>query len=183
MEFLSALWLPVVVSSVLVFIASFLVHMVIPLHKGEWEGLANEDKVMEALAGAPAGNYMFPFGTMADMKDPEFVAKQKVASGTITLWPGPVDMGRNLGLTFLSTLLVGVFVAYVVFHSFKGDATRPYLEVFRIAGTCAFMAHGLALIPQTIWYRSIRLWSSLMDAIIYGLLTAGTFAWLHHMPT
>jgi hypothetical protein len=179
MEFLSQLWLPIVVSSVFVFLASFLTHMVIPLHKGEWEELPNEENVLGTLAGTKPGNYMFPWGTMADMKNPEFVAKQKsVPNGTIIIWPEPVNMGRNLGLTFVAYLFIGLFVAYVTFHAFKGQQTPPYLEVFRIAGTSAFMAHGMALIPQAIWYRGIRLWSSLADALIFALLTAGVFGWL-----
>lgn len=40
MEFLSELWMPIVVSAVFVFIASFLIHVVLPIHKGEWVKVA-----------------------------------------------------------------------------------------------------------------------------------------------
>ncbi|MDQ2985890.1 MAG: hypothetical protein M3R13_04110 [Armatimonadota bacterium] len=178
MEFLSDLWMPILVSAVFVWIASFLMHMVLPFHKGDWKGLPDENRVAEALSGIPAGNYMLPHGTMADMKDPAFQERQRRGpNGTITIWDGMVNMGKNLVLTLLSYILIGVFVAYVCWHAFAGD-TPEYLDVFRIAGTVAFMAHGLAYIPHVIWYRHVRLWPELLDAAIYGMVTAGTFGWL-----
>ncbi|MGI8923753.1 MAG: hypothetical protein ACR2HJ_06890 [Fimbriimonadales bacterium] len=178
MEFLSALWLPILVSAALVWVASFLCHMVLPNHKGEWMGLPAEGRALDALAGVAPGNYMIPWGTMADMKDRAFVEKMKRGpNGTLVIWPGPADMGRNLILTLIAYIVIGIFVAYVAWHTFLGE-NPTYLEVFRIAGASAFMAHGLALIPHSIWYRGMRLWSVLMDAIIYALVTAGTFGWL-----
>ncbi|MBA3726179.1 MAG: hypothetical protein H0W86_06925 [Armatimonadetes bacterium] len=178
MEFLSALWLPILVSAALVWVASFLCHMVLPIHKGEWRGLPDEGRALDALGGVAPGNYMMPFGTMADMKDPAFVEKMKRGpNGTLIIWPGPVDMGRNLILTLLAYIVIGIFVAYVAWHAFMGE-NPMYLEVFRIAGGAAFMAHGLALIPHSIWYRGMRLWAVLLDALIYSLVTAGAFGWL-----
>ena len=59
---LDALWLPILVSTVLVFVASSLVWMVLPHHRSDVKGLADEAAVMEALghqALAP-GLYNFP---------------------------------------------------------------------------------------------------------------------------
>lgn len=179
MEFLSQLWMPIVVSSVFVFIASYLTHMVLPHHKGEWKALPKEDAVLDTLRGVAPGNYMIPFcSSMEEMKDPAFLAKQKQGpNGTIVLWDGAVNMGRNLGLTFLSYMVIAVFVAYVAWHSL-GPGPHEYLRLFRIAGACAFMAHGMALVPQAIWYKGIRVWACLLDALLYALLLAGTFGWL-----
>ena len=179
MEFLSTLWMPIVVSSVLIFIASYLTHMVLPHHKGEWQGLPNEGSVLGVLQGTPPGSYMIPYCSgMEEMKNPEFLEKQKRGpNGTIVLWDGPVNMSRNLGLTFLSYVIIGVFVAYVAWNSL-GAGPHEYLKLFRITGACAFMAHGMALIPQAIWYKGIRLWACLLDALIYALLLAGVFGWL-----
>jgi len=178
MEFLSELWLPIVLSSVFVWIASAIIHMVMPWHKSEWKGLPNEERVLEAISGAPAGNYMFPFCTMAEMKEPAFIEKQnRGPNGTVVIWPGAVNMGQNLLLTIIAYLVIGVFIAYVSWHAFMGRSPE-YLDVFRIAGTCAFMAHGLALIPHMIWFRGMRLWTVMLDAIIYAFLTAGVFGWL-----
>ena len=179
MEFLIDLWAPILVSAVLVWIASFLCHMVIPLHKGEWRQLPSEEQTLQSLQGATAGNYMFPWGTMADMKNPEFVERQKNGpNGTVIIWPGPVNMGRNLILTLLSYMLIGLFVAYIAWHALAGKPGSEYLEVFRIAGASAFLGHALGLIPHAIWYRGMRIWTVLVEGLIYALLTAGTFAWL-----
>jgi hypothetical protein len=55
-----------------------------------------------------------------------------------------------------------------------------YLQVFRFAGTTAFLGYAFALIHASIWFR--RNWGTtarfLFDGLIYALLTAGTFGWL-----
>lgn len=51
MEFLGELWLPIVVSAVFVWIASFFMHMVFPHHKKEFAGLQNEHpSIQKAIA-------------------------------------------------------------------------------------------------------------------------------------
>ena len=49
MTSMSALWLAILVSSVLVFLASSVIHMASPWHKGDYPKMANEDAVMDAL--------------------------------------------------------------------------------------------------------------------------------------
>ena len=46
---LHALWLPIVVSSVIVFFLSWLIHMLVPYHRADFKALPSEDKVMDAL--------------------------------------------------------------------------------------------------------------------------------------
>jgi hypothetical protein len=46
---LHALWLPILLSAVIVFVASSLIHMVLPWHKNDYPRMQNEDKVMDAL--------------------------------------------------------------------------------------------------------------------------------------
>jgi hypothetical protein len=71
-----------------------------------------------------------------------------------------------------------VLSAYVVTRTLAPDA--EYLAIFRIAGTVAFIANGIAVIPESIWFG--RPWTmtakNLLDALIYGLLTGGVFGWL-----
>ena len=54
------------------------------------------------------------------------------------------------------------------------------LAVFRIAGTVAFIANAIAIIPESVWFG--RPWSmtfkNIVDALAYGLLTGGVFGWL-----
>jgi hypothetical protein len=59
---LSALWLPILLSSVIVFVVSSVIHMATPLHKNDYRSVPDEDKVAAALrpfAIAP-GDYMVP---------------------------------------------------------------------------------------------------------------------------
>lgn len=182
MEFLQELWLPIVVSTVFVWIASFILHAVSPHHKGEWKGLKEEEKVLDAIraSGNPPGQYMFPWcSSMAEMKDPAYIEKTKLRPvGTLVIWSSPTNMGRNLVLMFLFNLLVGVFVAYVTWHSRQPGA--EYLEVFRIAGSVAVASYCLGWMPNMIWYggNARSFWTYLFDGIVYGLLSAGTFGWL-----
>jgi fatty acid desaturase len=49
---LTALWLPSLLSAVIVFFASFIMHMVLSYHKSDYRKLPDEDRVTEALRNA-----------------------------------------------------------------------------------------------------------------------------------
>ena len=87
-------------------------------------------------------------------------------------------MGRNMALMFIFNVFIGVMVAYVAGRTLAPGA--DYLSVFRIAGVAAWMAYGMAVIPEAVWFG--RPWSSivknLFDALVFALLTAGVFGWL-----
>lgn len=178
MQFLIDQWMAIVVSAVLVFIASFITHMVLPHHKSEFKKLVDEDGVMATVEGVSPGNYMFPCpAEMKDMNSPEFKAKvEKGPNGLLIIWPGGTNMGQNLGQTFLFYLVVGVFVAYVGTHAIA--PTADYMARFRLCGTVAFMAHGLGWISFFIWFKYGKFWPNFFDSLVYALVTAGTFAWL-----
>jgi len=178
MQFIVELWLPIVVSALLVWFAGFVLHTLLPHHKGEYTGLPDEAKVMGALEGVPAGQYMFPWcSSMAEMKDPAFIERQrKGPTGLLTIFSGPPNMGRNLSLTLLVQLVVGLFVAYVGFHCLA--AGDPYLTKFRICGAVAFACYGLGWMPHMIWFGTKGFWANLFDGIVYSGLVAGTFGWL-----
>lgn len=178
MDFLLDLWMPILVSAILVWIASFITHMVLPHHKGEWKGLPNEDALLAAIKGTPGGQYMFPYCDMAQMKDPAMQEKMKNnPNGTITVWAGQVNMGRNLVLTLLAYVLIGALTAYVSWHALQGEEV-DYMSVFRMAGAAAFMGHGLGWITHMIWYQVKGFWTHMFDSVVYALVTAGVFGWL-----
>lgn len=179
----SALWLPILLSAVIVFIASSLIHMVLPWHKSDFRKVPNEDKFMDALRAlaVPPGDYMAPRpGSRDDMRSPEF--QEKFKKGPVlmmTVMPaGFMSMGRNLALWFIYLVVVGFFSAYVAGRALHPGAS--YLEVFRFAGVAAFLSYSVALWPMSIWYR--RSWlitiKGTIDGLIYACLTAGTFGWL-----
>jgi hypothetical protein len=179
---LSLLWLPIVLSAVIVFLASAIMHMVLPYHQSDYKKLPNEDSVLAALrsAGLKRGLYIFPFGTHKEMNTPAMVEKYKTGPvGMMTVRPsGPVKMGGYLGMWFGYCLLVAFFVAYLTGHTVPMGA--DYLVVFRVAGTAAFMAFGLGTLSNGIWKS--QPWGvtikEVIDGLVYALLVAGTFGWL-----
>ena len=178
-----SLWLPILLSAVIVFVASSIIHMVLTYHRNDFSKLPNEDGVMDALRqlGVPPGDYLFPKPDSAKaMKDPAFQAKwSKGPVGMMTVIPsGPPSMGKPLTLWFLYCVVVGIFAAYIAGRALQTGA--PYLSVFRFAGCTAFVGYGLALWQNTIWYHHswTRTLKSNFDSLIYALLTAGIFGWL-----
>jgi hypothetical protein len=180
---LTALWLPILLSAIIVFVASTIIHMVLQWHKNDCPKLPNEDKFTEAVRplAIPPGDYMVPrASSMADMKSAEFAEKLKKGPVLMmTVVPnGPFSMGSNLAQWFVYLLIVGVFSAYVAGRALPPHT--PYLQVFRFAGVAAFLSYSVALWQMSIWYK--RSWmttfKSTIDGLIYALLTAGTFGWL-----
>ena len=180
---LTALWLPILLASVFVFLASSIIHMASPWHKSDYPRVPTEDRVMDALRplAIPPGDYMVPRpASREDMRSPEFLEKMKKGPVMmLTVMPnGQMSMGRNLGLWFLYLLAVSLFAAYVAGRVLPAGA--QYLQVFRFAGTAAFLGYAVALWQMSIWYR--RAWSTTIkatvDGLIYAMLTAGTFGWL-----
>jgi hypothetical protein len=182
---LTSLWLPILLSAVVVFVASSILHMVLPFHRNDIRRLPadKEDEVLEMLrrASVTPGDYGAPHpGSPAGMNEPAFVAKMtKGPVAFMTIAPGgPPSMTGNLVQWFLYSIVVGVFTAYVT-----GVAVGPgtdYMTVFRLASVTTFMGYALALPQHSIWYR--RGWGatirSMIDGVIYGLLAGGVFGWL-----
>ena len=179
---LTALWLPILLSAVIVFVASSIMHMLLPYHRSDYQRLPDEDKTLAALraAGLKRGLYIFPFCTHKEMKLPAAIEKYKQGPvGMMTVLPsGPPFMPKFLGMWFVYCLIIGFFVAYLTGRTVMHGA--PYLAVFRVAGAAAFLAYGLGHLSNGIWKG--QTWSvtikEVTDGLVYGLLTAGTFGWL-----
>lgn len=180
---LVSLWLPIVLSAVIVFVASSVIHMTPLWHKNDYPKMPREAEVLDALRplAIPPGDYFIPRASgMKEMRSPEF--KEKMRRGPVavlTVMPnGEMAMGRSLVQWFAFLIVVGLFVAIVTCRTLP--VGTPYPRVFKVAGTIAFMAYSLALCELSIWYR--RSWSltlkSAFDGLIYAALTAGTFGWL-----
>lgn len=179
---LGALWIPIVLSAVIVFVASSILHMVLPYHRSDYKRLPDEEKVLPALRAAalPRGLYMFPFCTHKEMKSPATIEKFKQGPvGMLLVYPsGPPFLPKFLAEWFVYCLIIAFFVAYLAAHTVVYGAS--YLAVFRVVGTAAFLAYGLANLANGIWRG--QPWSvvikEVVDGLIYALLTAGTFGWL-----
>ena len=180
---LASLWLPILLSAVIVFVASSIIHMLLPWHKGDYRKMPDQDKVQDALRpfAIPPGDYMLPCpSSTQEMRSPEF--QEKVKKGpvmVVTIMPNRMmPIGKNLVNWFIYSAIVSLFAAYVAGRALPVGA--PYLQVFRFIGTVAFLGYSAALWQISIWYR--RSWSttikSTIDGLIYGLLSAGMFGWL-----
>jgi hypothetical protein len=180
---LSSLWLPILLSAVVVFFVSYALHTVLPLHKDDFKKLPREDEVISALRpfAIPPGSYNVPHAaTGAEMRAPEF--QKKIEAGPVALLTvrpnGMPGMGKLLGQWFVYCLVVTIFAAYVTSHAvpFGGH----YRTVFRYLGATAFMGYSFALVPESIWFGRPwkATWVSVLDGLIYALLSAGVFGWL-----
>lgn len=175
------LWLPILVSAVGAFIAGSVIWMAMPWHKTDWKKSPDEDTKRAALRDLAPGQYSMPHcKNGAEMKSPEFVAKMKegpVAFITVKE-AGEYNMGPALLQMFIYNLAVAIVCAYFVSRTLPMGA--DYLAVFRIAGTTAFIAYGMAYVQESIWFgRSWKMtFNNFIDALIYAGITGGIFGWL-----
>jgi len=183
MTSLAALWLPIVVSAVIVFIVSSIIHMVLPWHKNEFPRVRDEDALMNAIRPLtiPPGEYMVPrAGSMQAMKSPEFV--ERVNRGPVLILRmlpnGMRPMGPLLLQWFIYLLVVGILSALVAQQALAAGAEHH--RVFHIIALTSFLGYALALWQVSIWHA--RPWSTTIkatiDGIIYGIITGLIFVWL-----
>ena len=107
--------------------------------------------------------------------------KAKMAKGPVMflhVLPSGIGMGKSLLQWFLFCIVVSIFSAYIGSHTLSPEA--EYLTVHRVVGCVAFMGYGLGHIQEAIWKAKSwsATWKTLFDALIYGLVTGGTFGWL-----
>ena len=174
------LWLPCVVSAVVVFIASALAHMVLKHHKADYRGLPNEEAFAEPMRkmGLAPGIYMHPHcPDMSKMKDPAVQARfEKGPVAMISVLPsGTPTMGKHLAQWFGFCLLVSFIASYVARHTLPLEADG--LLVMRITGTVAFTGYVLGDLQDMIWKgqpvgNTVR---GMLDAIVYAVLTGLVF--------
>lgn len=180
---LAALWLPILVSAVLVFVASSVIHMALPWHKGDYRQVPGEEKLVDAVRSLaiPPGDYMVPHaGGLKEAATPEFKAKlEKGPVLIMTVRPnGPVSMTGSLVSWFVYCAAVGLFSAYVAGRGLPPGT--PYPRVFQLAGATAFLCYAVGLWQNSIWLA--RSWATTfrqtVDGLVYALLTGGVFGWL-----
>ena len=177
---LSMLWLPILLSAVFIFIASNILWMALPFwHRPDYGRLPEESTVQNALVSAKSGQYIVPCVNWNKLSADERAAMQtRPAALLLVRNPGKFEMGKSLGTWFAYNIVIAIFVAYLTGH------TRPagahYLEIFRVAGTAAFLAYGLRGVPDAVWYGKPWLvaFKEMVDGLVYAMLMAGTFGWL-----
>jgi hypothetical protein len=179
----TSLLVPIAVAAVIVFVASAILHMVLPFHRKDMRKVPNEDEFLGAVRrlNIPPGDYATPHASSpAEMKNPQLIEKMKqgpIVFMTVAPGRGP-GMASNLTMWFIFCLVVSVFGAYIAGRALPSGAN--YLEVFRFAGATTFAGYALGEVPSSIWYQ--KSWGTtlrnVIDGLIYGLLTGGVFGWL-----
>jgi hypothetical protein len=183
MTSIGALLIPILVSAVLVFLASSVIHMASPWHKGDYPRSPKEGAILDALRplDIPPGDYFMPRpASTAEMKSPEF--NERLKRGPVVLMTvmpnGPMQMGGTFVQWFIYLLVVG-FLAAGVAHTTLHRGDEPGL-IFHTVALTAFAGYALALWQLSIWYR--RSWmitiKSTVDGVIYAAITGAVFVWL-----
>lgn len=175
-----SLWLPILVSTVAVFVLSAVLHMVFKYHNADYKKLPDEDAVGEVMRKHPAapGLYVIPHCVDSkSMKDPAVIKKYETGPVAIiaVLRSGAPNLGKHLAQWFVLCLLVSFTAAYMARHALS--AASDGLMVMRITGTVAFAAYGYGFFHDSIWHgvpwsNSIR---GLIDAVIYAVVTGLVF--------
>ena len=120
MDFVMSFWLPILCATVAVFLASWIVWMLLPHHKKDWGRFKNEEAVIAAIRDGISGpgQYQFPHIDPKDMKDPDVLAKcDEGPVGTVVVCKGnPMRMGKSLLLHFLHTLIIAFLVTFACYR-------------------------------------------------------------------
>src|SRR3982074_3293251 len=115
---LLSLWLPILLSAVIVFLASSVIHMTPLWHAGDFPKLPREADLLNALRpfAIPPGDYFIPRATgRQDLRSPQFLEKMKQgrAEGLTVMPNGPISMGRRRAQWCRLLIGVGVLVPYI----------------------------------------------------------------------
>ena len=143
--------------------------------------MTKKEKMLQAIRDQKleTGMYVYPMCDHKRMKDPDMVAKLKAGPwGYIIASSTPPNMGLSLGMWLVNLLLLSTGIAYLASKAFLPSAS--YMKVFTFVAIAAFIGHGGGILTDSIWKG--RPWkampSTVFDALVYALLTAGTFGWL-----
>ena len=177
MSFLVMLWLPILITSIVVFVLSAMAWTVSPHHRGDFKKADCEDALQKFIRDAKIqpGRYMFPFANGDPNKDP--VLKQKMTDGpvgTVTVFKG-IDMTSNLIWTFVFFLVTSTLIAYLAWFALEGHPDKSFLRVFRLVGTAGILIYSCSSIPNDVWFKR-PIGTNLIDGVIYGLTTGLIFA-------
>jgi lipoprotein signal peptidase len=177
---LTALWLPILLSAIFVFIMSNILWMVLPFwHHGDYGRLPDEATVLGALKDAKSGQYIAPHVNWSKLTPEEREAHtQKPMAFMLVRNPAAFSMASALISWLVTLLVISILIAYVAASTLPPGT--HYRAVFRVVGTAGILAYAFWTISDSIWYG--KPWSVtlkfVIDGVIYGLLTAGTFGWL-----
>jgi hypothetical protein len=181
MDFIIALWIPILASAAAVWFVSALCWMAIGHHNKDTATMPGEQEFVDTVKrlNIPPGNYGFP--DFKKCKEQSKGSKGKWPEGPMGLlrvW-GPVSMGTNMALTFGSFLLVSVVVAYLGWAALKHTG-ETFGHVMQVLGTAGVLAYCFSSLPNDIWFQKSKraMLMNFIDGVAFGLVTGAVFAWL-----
>ena len=185
LQWLTALWLPIIVSAVGVYAASSLIHMVFKWHNADYKKFPNEDDVRAAIRAGNTqggGEYMLPYcASPNDAGKPEMQKKfQEGPIGLLMIQPpgATPGIGKALGLWFAFNLATAMVIGYIAYKALLEPAT--FGQVARLTGGLAFLGYATGGIQYGIWmgkpWKSVS--KDVLDAVIYAAITGVAFATL-----
>ena len=179
MDLLIQLWLPILLTTVGIWMASTIIWTVMPHHAKDFSPVPNEDAFLSALKGLtlPQGSYQFPHcGSHKNSRDPEFQRKWKEGpAGTINVMKCD-GMGKNIILTVVVQLLASTITAYL--GSLVLARGLDFMPVFRFFATAGVLTWCFASLPNQIWFgasRNVKV-ACVIDGVIYAAITGAIFA-------
>lgn len=195
MEFLTHLWLPILLSGAFVWIASAIAWMAVGHHKKDRDAVpgGREQELMDTIERLKIGpgNYGFPDFCQHDaLPRKERMEALKALydrrpQGLLRVW-APVNMGVNMALTFAFYLVTSVVIGYLGWAALPhgpgvgsvGGAS--FGQVLRVLGTAGVLAYCFASFPNDLWFQKKRraMAMDLLDGVVFGLITGAVFAWL-----
>lgn len=139
---LGSLWLPILLSAVAAFVASFFFWAILGWHNKDWARLPDEDAARAGLQGNPPAPGQYSIPHCANQKDMAGDSHQaKVKEGPVALLvvlPNAMpNMPKMLGSWFVYLVGVCIVVAYLTSRSVAAGA--GFMPVFQIAGATAVL--------------------------------------------
>lgn len=183
---LTALWLPVLLTGVVVFSVSAMIWMVMPHHRNDFARARDEDALTDAVRDCVdgPGMYMFPWAPDGGQTGEGY--REKLAAGPVGILrvrdpAGVLDMKPAMAKSVLYHLAVAVLAAYLASITLEQGA--PYMSVFKVTGVAAFMAYGFVGVQESIWFGlpGRVAFKHALDGLVYALLAGGIFGWLWPM--
>lgn len=179
MEFLSHLWLPILLASFGVWFWSMVSCMLLALHKRDWKKLPDEAAFADAVRplNVAPGVYGFPHCEgPKSYKDPVFLEKWKAGPvGILNVWnPNP-----SMGGTMLAT--IGVYLGLSGLMAYSAFAALPHAthaKAFQVLGSMGVAAYSFAFLPTMIWHQAEcrAKVTAVVDGVIQGLIAGAIFA-------
>lgn len=205
MDFITHLWLPILLSGVGVWFISAVGWMVLGHHKKDRDALpagpsgAGEQEFINTITrlNIPPGNYVFPDFCKHDNlpRDERHKALKALydthPQGVLRVWK-PSNMGACMLLTFLFYLVTSAVIAYIGWaalpHGSHGASAGVipggngdmFWKVFQVLGTAGVLAYCFSSFPSDIWFQKKRRAMAMdwLDGVVFGLITGAIFAWL-----